>query len=116
MTRQASELYRLNFSTWRILRANKTLLLTAAIDSRWVNSFKIRLDNKKNKDGLFYGLVGPPSLTVTGSGVLGGGDTRVYGVYQPPGFLQRILTSAIINKQGTFRPFATPLFVYPPPF
>jgi len=22
----------------------------------------------------------------------------------------------IINKQGTFRPFATPLCVYPPPF
>jgi len=46
------------------------------------------------------------------SGVLG-----VYAVYQPPVFWgQRILTSAIINKQGTFRPFATPLCVYPPPF
>jgi len=44
------------------------------------------------------------------------GYTRVYGVYQPPGFFwQRILTSATINKQGTFRPFATPLSVYPPP-
>ena len=33
-------------------------------------------------------------------------------------FWQRILTSVIINKQGTFRqrPFATPLCVYPPPF
>ena len=31
-------------------------------------------------------------------------------------FWQRILTSAIINKQGTFRPFATPVCVYPPPF
>ena len=30
-------------------------------------------------------------------------------------FWQRILTSVIINKQGTFRPFATPLCVYPPP-
>ena len=50
------------------------------------------------------------------SGVLGG-YTRVYGVYQPPGFFwQRILTSVIINKQGIFRPFATPLCVYPPPF
>jgi len=31
-------------------------------------------------------------------------------------FGQRILTSVIINKQGTFRPFAMPLCVYPPPF
>jgi len=31
-------------------------------------------------------------------------------------FLTAILTTVIINKQGTFRPFATPLFVYPPPF
>ena len=31
-------------------------------------------------------------------------------------FWQRILTSVIINKQGTFRPFASPLCVYPPPF
>jgi len=39
------------------------------------------------------------------------------GVYQPPGFFwQRILTSVIINKQGTFRPFATPHCMYPPPF
>ena len=46
-----------------------------------------------------------------------GGYTRVYGVYQPPGvFWQRMLTSAIINKQGTFSPFATPLCIYPPPF
>ena len=46
-----------------------------------------------------------------------GGYTRVYAVYQPPGFFgQHILTSVIINKQGTFRPFATPLCVYPPPF
>ena len=53
---------------------------------------------------------------VLSSGVLGG-YTRVYGVYQPPGFFwQRILTSVIINKQGTFRPFATPVCVYPPPF
>ena len=45
------------------------------------------------------------------------GYTRIYGVYQPPGFFwQRILTSVIINKQGTFRPFATPLCIYPPPF
>ena len=37
----------------------------------------------------------------------GGGYTRVYAVYQPPGFYeQRILTSVIINKQGMFRPFA----------
>jgi len=43
--------------------------------------------------------------------------TRLYAVYQPSGFFwQRILTSVIINKQGTFRPFATPLCVYPPPF
>jgi len=41
----------------------------------------------------------------------------VYAVYQPPGFFwQHILTSVIINKQGTFRPFATPLCVYPLPF
>ena len=46
-----------------------------------------------------------------------GGDTRVYGVCQPLGFFwQRILTSAIINKRGTFRPFATLVCVYPPPF
>ena len=46
-----------------------------------------------------------------------GGYTWVYGVYQPPGFFwQRILTSVIINKQGTFRPFVTPVCVYPPPF
>jgi len=46
-----------------------------------------------------------------------GGYTLVYAVYQPPGFFgQRILTSVIINKQGTFRPFATPLCIYPPPF
>jgi len=46
-----------------------------------------------------------------------GGYTRVYAVYQPPGYFgQRILTSVIINKQGTFRPIATPLCVYPPPF
>jgi len=31
-------------------------------------------------------------------------------------FWQRILTSVITNKQGTFRPFTTPLCVYPPPF
>ena len=31
-------------------------------------------------------------------------------------FWRRIVTSVIINKQGTFRPFATPLCVYPPPF
>jgi len=31
-------------------------------------------------------------------------------------FWQRILTSAVINKHGTFRPFATPVCVYPPPF
>jgi len=47
---------------------------------------------------------------------IGGG---VYGV--PPYtnlqvFWQRILTSVIINKQGTFRPFSTALCVYPPPF
>jgi len=41
----------------------------------------------------------------------------VYAVYQPPGFFgQRILTSVIINKQGTFGPSATPPCVYPPPF
>jgi len=50
------------------------------------------------------------------SGVLGE-YTRVYGVYQPPGCLTAyILTSVIINKQGTLRPFATPVCVYPPPF
>jgi len=31
-------------------------------------------------------------------------------------FWQSILTSVIINKQGTFRPFATPHCIYPPPF
>jgi len=31
-------------------------------------------------------------------------------------FWQRILTSVITNKQCTFRPFATPLCIYPPPF
>ena len=31
-------------------------------------------------------------------------------------FWQRILTSVIINKQGTLRPFASPLCIYPPPF
>ena len=49
------------------------------------------------------------------SGVLGG--IRGYTAYTNLRvFLQRILTSVIINKQGTFRPFATPLCVYPPPF
>jgi len=43
----------------------------------------------------------------------GGGIRRI----PTPGFFwQHILTSVIINKQGTFRPFATPLCVYPPPF
>jgi len=46
------------------------------------------------------------------SGVLGGIRHIPYAVYQPPGFFwQHILTSVIINKQGTFRPFATPLCV-----
>ena len=31
-------------------------------------------------------------------------------------FWQRILTSAIINKHWTFKPSATPVCVYPPPF
>jgi len=49
------------------------------------------------------------------SGVLGG--IRGYTAYTNLRvFLQRILTSVIINKQDTFRPFATPLCVYPPPF
>jgi len=50
------------------------------------------------------------------SGVLGG--IRGYTTYTNlRGFFgQRILTSVIINKQGTFRSFATPLCVYPPPF
>jgi len=48
------------------------------------------------------------------SGVLGGG-IRGYTAYTNlRGFFwQRILTSVIINKQGTFRPVATPLCVYP---
>ena len=41
------------------------------------------------------------------SGVLGGRYTRV--------FWQRIVTSVIINKQGTFRHFAMPVCVYLPP-
>jgi len=53
-----------------------------------------------------------------GSGVLGGDsgytaytNLRVFlKAYTP------VLTSTIINKQGTFRPFATPLCVYPTPF
>jgi len=50
------------------------------------------------------------------SGVLGG--IRGYTPYTNlRGFFgQRILTSVTINKQGTFRPFATPLCVYSPPF
>ena len=49
-----------------------------------------------------------------GSGVLG---IRGYTPYTNLGFFgQRMLTSVIINKQGTFRPFATPLCIYPPPF
>ena len=56
------------------------------------------------------------STRVQASGVLGV-YAGIYGVYQPPGFFwQRILTSVIINKQGTFRPFATPHCVYPHPF
>jgi len=49
---------------------------------------------------------------------IGGGGIRGYTAYTNlRGFFgQRILTSVIINKQGTFRPFATPLCVYPPPF
>ena len=54
------------------------------------------------------------------SGVLGGirGYIRGYTPYTNlRGFFgQRILTSVITNKQGTFRPFATPLCVYSPPF
>jgi len=51
-----------------------------------------------------------------GSGVLG--SIRGYTAYTNlrAFFWQRILTSVIINKQGTFRPFATPHCVYPPPF
>jgi len=46
------------------------------------------------------------------SGVLGG----IRRIPTSWFFWQRILTSVIINKQGTFRTFATPLCVYPPPF
>jgi len=46
------------------------------------------------------------------SGVLGG----IRRIPTSGFFWQRILTSVIINKQGTFRPFVTPLCVYPPPF
>ena len=50
------------------------------------------------------------------SGVLGG--IRGYTPYTNLRvFLTAyILTSVIINKQGTFRSFATPVCVYPPPF
>ena len=48
----------------------------------------------------------------TASGVMGGIQRIPASGY----FWQRILTSVIINKQCTFRPFATPLCVYPPPF
>ena len=46
------------------------------------------------------------------------GYTRVYAVYQPPGFFDSVYSphAVIINKEGTFRPFATPLCVYPPQF
>jgi len=46
------------------------------------------------------------------------GDMRGYTAYTNLWgfFWQRILTSVIVNKQGTFRPFATPVCVYPPPF
>ena len=50
----------------------------------------------------------------TGSGVLGGGKRGYTAYTNLPFFWQRILTSVIINKQGTFRLFATPVCVYPP--
>jgi len=49
-------------------------------------------------------------LTIT-SGVLGG----IRRIPTSGFFWQRILTSVIINKRGTFRPFATPVCIYPPP-
>ena len=52
------------------------------------------------------------SLIAARSGALGG----IRGYTNLRGFLTAILTSVIINKQGTFRPFATPLCVYPPSF
>ena len=51
------------------------------------------------------------TLRIATSGVLGG--LRGYTPYTN---LRVFLDSVIINKQGTFRPFATPLCVYPPPF
>ena len=51
-------------------------------------------------------------IQLTASGVLGG--IRRISTFRF--FWQCILTSVIINKQSTFRPFATPLCVYPPPF
>jgi len=50
--------------------------------------------------------------TDSSSGVLGG----IRRIPTSGFFWQRILTSAVINKHGTFRPFATPVCVYPPPF
>jgi len=50
-------------------------------------------------------------------GVLGGGISGYTPYTNLRVFLTAYtLTSVIINKQGTFRPFATPLCVYPPPF
>jgi len=50
------------------------------------------------------------------SGVLGGVYAGIRRIPTSRFSWQRILTSVIINKQGTFRPCATPLCVYPPQF
>jgi len=50
--------------------------------------------------------------THVSSGVLGG----IRRIPTSGFFWQCILISVITNKQCTFRPFATPLCVYPPPF
>ena len=71
----------------------------------------------KHPAGRIYQSVSVVQLLLSAGQWCIGGYMRVYGVYQPPRFFwQRILTSVIINKQGTFRPFATPICINPPPF
>ena len=59
-------------------------------------------------------LIGTASLYLAETRwCIGGVYAGIRRIPTPGFFGQRILTSVIINKQGTFRPFATPLCVYP---
>jgi len=82
------------------------------VETPWPTSYGLLLQQRPTASRFLSGCF---SVTPTPSGVLGG--IRGYTPYTNlQVFWQRILTSVIINKQGTFRPFSTALCVYPPPF